>query len=186
MKIDKDGKIIDDPTGLGINYAGFVIHGCMHEARPEINCVIHTHTRAGVAVSAQKCGLLPISQHSLRVYGDAVPITTTKASRWTWTSARACLRNLGKTSKAMILRNHGLLSLGDTVGEAFELMYYLDCACQIQIDALAGGRVEPLIISEQTAQKGFDQFQRPGGAELEKEWPALLRLLDRKGIAYRN
>src|SRR4249920_176671 len=68
VKIDKDGNVVDDPTGLGVNRAGFVIHGCMHEARPEVNCVIHTHTRAGVAVSAQKCGLLPISQHSLRVY----------------------------------------------------------------------------------------------------------------------
>jgi len=58
VKIDKDGNLVDDPTGLGINYAGFVIHGCVHEARPEVNCVIHTHTRAGVAVSAQKSGLL--------------------------------------------------------------------------------------------------------------------------------
>ena len=69
VKIDKDGNVVDDPTGLGINRAGFVIHGCMHEARPEVNCVIHTHTRAGVAVSAQKAGLLPLSQHALRVYG---------------------------------------------------------------------------------------------------------------------
>ena len=61
--------MVDDPTGLGVNRAGFVIHGCMHEARPEVNCVIHTHTRAGVAVSAQKAGLLPMSQHALRVYG---------------------------------------------------------------------------------------------------------------------
>src|SRR5215468_7553079 len=67
VKIDKDGKVVDDPTGMGINYAGFVIHGCVHEARPEVNCVIHTHTRAGVAVSAQKCGLLPLSQHAMRV-----------------------------------------------------------------------------------------------------------------------
>jgi len=185
VKIDKDGEIVDDPTGLGINYAGFVIHGCVHEARPEINCVIHTHTRAGVAVSAQKSGLLPLSQHSLRVYGmlsyhdyEGIALDLDERTRMS--------ANLGPTSKAMIMRNHGLLSLGDTVGEAFQLMYYLDCSCQIQIDALAGGRAEPLIISEQTAQKGYNQFLRPGGAELEKEWPALLRLLDRKGIAYRN
>jgi ribulose-5-phosphate 4-epimerase/fuculose-1-phosphate aldolase len=93
--------------------------------------------------------------------------------------------DLGPTSLAMILRNHGLLTLGHTVAEAFQLMYYLDCACQIQIDALAGGRVDAQLISEATAQKGFEQFQRPGGSELEKEWPALLRLLDRRGIAYR-
>ena len=65
VKIDLDGKIIDDPLGMGVNEAGFIIHSCMHAARPEINCVIHTHTRAGVAVSAMKCGLLPISQHAM-------------------------------------------------------------------------------------------------------------------------
>jgi ribulose-5-phosphate 4-epimerase/fuculose-1-phosphate aldolase len=184
VKIDKDGNVVDDPTGLGVNRAGFVIHGCVHAARPEVNCVIHTHTRAGVAVSAQQCGLLPLSQHALRVYGmvtyhdyEGIALDLDERTR--------LARDLGPTSLAMILRNHGLLTLGQTVAEAFELMYYLDCACQIQIDALAGGRVEAQLISEATAQKGFEQFQRPGGSELEKEWPALLRLLDRKGIAYR-
>ncbi|HYL18058.1 MAG TPA: class II aldolase/adducin family protein [Burkholderiales bacterium] len=184
VKIDKDGNVVDDPTGLGINYAGFVIHGCMHEARPEINCVIHTHTRAGVAVSAQKCGLLPISQHSLRVYSEltyhdyeGIALELDERPRM--------VANLGKKSKAMIMRNHGLLTLGDTVCEAFELMYYLDCACQIQVDALAGGRVEVTQVSPETARKGFEQFERPGGAELEKEWPALMRMLDRRGVVYR-
>jgi len=184
VKIDQDGNVVDDPTGLGINYAGFVIHGCMHEARPEINCVIHTHTRAGVAVSAQKCGLLPISQHSLRVYSEltyhdyeGIALELDERPRM--------VANLGKKSKAMIMRNHGLLTLGDTVCEAFELMYYLDCACQIQVDALAGGRVEVTQVSPETARKGFEQFERPGGAELEKEWPALMRMLDRRGVVYR-
>jgi ribulose-5-phosphate 4-epimerase/fuculose-1-phosphate aldolase len=184
VKIDKDGNVVDDPTGLGINRAGFVIHGCMHEARPEVNCVIHTHTRAGVAVSAQKAGLLPLSQHALRVYGmlsyhdyEGIALDLDERTRMA--------RDLGQTSQAMIMRNHGLLSLGHSVAEAFQLMYYLDCACQIQIDALAGGRADVQLISETTAQKGFEQFGRPGGAELEKEWSALLRLLDRKGIAYR-
>jgi len=185
VKIDKDGNVIDDPTGLGINYAGFVIHGCVHEARPEVNCVIHTHTRAGVAVSAQKDGLLPLSQHSLRVWGEltyhdyeGIALELDERSR--------LARDLGPTSKAMILRNHGLLSLGATVGEAFHLMYYLDCACQIQIDAQAAGGAGLEIIPEPVARKGYVQFQRPGGSELDKEWPALLRMLDRKGIAYRN
>jgi ribulose-5-phosphate 4-epimerase/fuculose-1-phosphate aldolase len=185
VKIDKDGNVIDDPTGLGINYAGFVIHGCMHEARPEINCVIHTHTRAGVAVSAQKCGLLPISQHSLRVYAmmsyhdyEGIALDLDERTRMA--------ANLGPTSKAMVLRNHGLLSLGNSVREAFQIMYYLDCSCQIQIDALAGGRVDLGLISEATARKGFEQFERPGGSELDKEWPALLRMLDRRGVAYRQ
>ena len=70
VKIDWEGRILDDPLGMGVNEAGFVIHSCMHAARPEINCVIHTHTRAGVAVSAMKCGLLPISQHAMMVQAD--------------------------------------------------------------------------------------------------------------------
>jgi ribulose-5-phosphate 4-epimerase/fuculose-1-phosphate aldolase len=185
VKIDHEGKVIDDVTGLGINHAGFVIHGCVHEARPEVNCVLHTHTRAGVAVSAQKSGLLPISQHALRTYGmlsyhdyEGIALELDERAR--------LARDLGKTSKAMIMRNHGLLTLGSTVCEAFELMYYLDCACQIQVDALASGRADVNLISEQTAQKGFLQFQGPGGSELDKEWPALLRMLDRNGVDYRS
>src|ERR1041384_4985250 len=150
VKIDHHGKVIEDPLGLGYNEAGFVIHGCMHEARPEINCVIHTHTRAGVAVSAMKCGLLPISQHAMRVqkqitYHDYEGIALYKEEQ-----ARMAA-DLGKTSKAMILRNHGLLALGETVREAFEVMYYLDCACQIQIDACAGGLHNVQLMSDQAA-----------------------------------
>jgi len=185
VKIDHEGNVIDDTTGLGINYAGFVIHGCVHEARPEINCVIHTHTRAGVAVSIQKHGLLPLSQHALRTYAmltyhdyEGIALELDERSRMA--------ADLGKTSKAMILRNHGLLTLGDSVSEAFEFMYYLDTACQIQIDALAGGRTEAGLIDEQTAQKGFNQFNGPGGAEVNKAWEALLRMLERKGVNYRS
>lgn len=183
VKIDKDGNVVDDSTGLGVNHAGFVIHGCVHDARPEVNCVIHTHTRAGVAVSAQKEGLLPLSQHALRTYGmltyhdyEGIALDMDERSR--------LAADLGPTSKAMILRNHGLLSLGSSVAEAFELMYYLDTACQIQVDALAGGQAEVLRISEDVAQKGFLQFQGPGGAEVNRAWVALKRMLDRKGIAY--
>lgn len=185
VKIDKDCNIIEDVTGLGVNHAGFVIHGCVHEARPEVNCVIHTHTRAGVAVSAQQCGMLPLSQHSLRVLGmltyhdyEGIALELDERTR--------LARDLGPTSKAMILRNHGLLSLGDTVGEAFELMYYLDTACQIQVDALAGGRVAVNEIEAAVAAKGYAQFQGPGGNEQLKSWTALTRMLDRRGIDYRR
>jgi len=185
VKIDHDGNIVEDPTGLGINYAGFVIHGCVHEARPEVNAVIHTHTRAGIAVAAQKHGLLPISQHSLRTYGmltyhdyEGIALELDERTRMA--------ANLGKKSQAMILRNHGLLTMGASVSEAFELMYYLDTACQIQIDALAGGRAEINLIDEETARKGYEQFKGPNGAEVDKGWEALLRMLDRKGIEYRK
>jgi len=143
VKIDMDSNVIEDVTGLGVNHAGFVIHGCVHASRPEVNCVIHTHTRAGVAVSAQKNGLLPISQHALRTYGmltyhdyEGIALDLDERGRLGG--------DLGPTSKAMILRNHGLLSVGKTVSEAFEIMYYLDTACQIQIDAMAAGMSESI------------------------------------------
>ena len=183
VRIDPHGKVLDDPTGMGYNEAGFVIHGCVHEARPEINCVIHTHTRAGVAVSAQKCGLLPISQHAMRVYGtlsyhdyEGIALDMDERTRMA--------RDLGKSSKAMILRNHGLLTLGESVREAFDLMYFLDCSCQIQIDALAGGQVDVGLISEAAAKTAIEQFERLDRPSMHKDWPALLRLLERKGINY--
>ena len=185
VKVDPHGKVLDDPTGLGYNEAGFVIHGCMHEARPEINCVLHTHTRAGVAVSAHKCGLLPISQHAMMVqqqvaYHDYEGIALEMDER------SRMARDLGKTSKAMILRNHGLLTLGETVREAFELMYYLDCACQIQIDAMAGGLHNVQLMSKEAADTAAQQFGRESRPAQHKDWPALLRLLDRKGIRYQD
>ena len=183
IRIDHDGKILDDPTGLGYNEAGFVIHGCVHEARPEAQCVIHTHTRTGVAVSAMKCGLLPISQHAMRVqrqvtYHDYEGIALDMDERTRMAA------DLGKTSKAMILRNHGLLTLGESVREAFELMYYLDCACQIQVDAVAGGMDNVIQMSQQAGDEAARQFERPGRPSTHKDWPALLRLLERKGSNY--
>jgi len=185
IKIDHHGKTVDDPLGLGYNEAGFVIHGCVHEARPEAACVIHTHTRAGVAVSAMKCGLLPISQHAMRVqrqvtYHDYEGIALDMDERVRMAS------DLGKFSKAMILRNHGLLTLGVSVREAFELMYYLDCACQIQVDAVAGGMDNVIQMSKAAGDAAARQFERPGRPSTEKDWPALLRLLERKGSNYAN
>jgi ribulose-5-phosphate 4-epimerase/fuculose-1-phosphate aldolase len=183
VRIDEHGKVLDDPLELGYNEAGFVIHGCVHAARPEIGCVIHTHTRAGVAVSAMKCGLLPISQHAMRVqqqvtYHDYEGIALDMDER------TRMAKDLGKKSKAMILRNHGLLALGETVREAFELMYYLDCACQIQIDAMAGGLENVLQMSSSAAATATEQFERPDRPSTHKDWPALLRLLERRGVDY--
>jgi len=183
IKIDHDGKVLDDPLGLGYNEAGFVIHGCVHEARPEAQCVIHTHTRAGVAVSAMQCGLLAISQHAMRVqrsvtYHDYEGIALEMDER------KRLAQDLGKVSKAMILRNHGLLTLGESVREAFELMYYLDCACQIQVDACAGGMENVLQMSAQAAEAAAKQFERTDRPSTHKDWPALLRLLERKGSNY--
>jgi len=185
VKIDPEGKVLDDPSGMGYNEAGFVIHGCVHAARPEIHCVIHTHTRAGVAVSAMKCGLLPISQHAMRVQGE-VTYHDYEGIALDLDERTRMAHDLGRTSKAMILRNHGLLALGETVREAFEVMYYLDTASQIQIDACAGGMENVLMMSEQAARTTHEQFHRSDRACEHKDWPALLRLLDRRGIRYRD
>ena len=185
VKVDLDGKIVDDPVGMGINEAGFVIHSCMHRARPEVNCVIHTHTRAGVAVSAMKCGLLPISQHAMMVQQEVTYHDYEGIALYKDEQARMAA-DLGPTSRAMILRNHGLLTLGDSVRQAFELMYYLDAACQIQIDACAGGMHNVHLMSPQAADEATKQFQREGRPANEKDWPALLRLLDRRGIRYKD
>ncbi len=185
VKIDLDGKVQDDPLGMGVNEAGFVIHSCMHAARPEINCVIHTHTRAAVAVSAMKCGLLPISQHAMRVQAEITYHDYEGVALYEDEKQRMA-RDLGKKSKAMILRNHGVLALGETVREAFEIMYYLDCACQIQVDACAGGLHNVQLMSEQAAKQSTASLQRPSRPAQHKDWPALLRLLERKGIRYKE
>ena len=183
VKIDEHGKIIDDPLGMGVNEAGFIIHSCMHKARPEINCVIHTHTRAGVAVSAMKCGLLPISQHAMMTQPEVTYHDYEGIALYEGEQERMAA-DLGKKSKAMILRNHGLLALGETVREAFEVMYYLDAACQIQIDAMAGGLHNVHVMSDDAAKTAYSQFHRTDRPANHKDWPALLRMLDRKGIKY--
>jgi ribulose-5-phosphate 4-epimerase/fuculose-1-phosphate aldolase len=183
VKIDQDGKIKDDPVGMGVNEAGFIIHSCMHAARPEIHCVIHTHTRAAVAVSAMKCGLLPISQHAMLVQSEITYHDYEGVALYKEEQARMA-RDLGKTAKAMILRNHGVLALGETVREAFEVMYYLDCACQIQVDALAGGLQNVQLMTEQAAKTSTAALKRPMRPAQQKDWPALLRMLERKGIKY--
>src|SRR5438309_1894607 len=177
VKVDWEGKIKDDPVGMGINEAGFIIHSCMHEARPEINCVIHTHTRATVAVSAMKCGLLPISQHAMLSHAEVTYHDYEGVALYVEEKARMA-RDLGKTSKCMILRNHGVLALGESVREAFEIMYYLDCACQIQVDALAGGQHNVQEMSGAAAQQSTAALHRPTRTGQEKMWPALLRRLE--------
>jgi ribulose-5-phosphate 4-epimerase/fuculose-1-phosphate aldolase len=183
VKIDLEGKVLDDPLDMGVNEAGFVIHSCVHKARPEINCVIHTHTRAGAAVSAMKCGLLPISQHAMMVQADVAYHDYEGIALYMDEQARMA-RDLGSTARAMILRNHGLLTLGRTVREAFEVMYYLDCACQIQIDACSAGMQNVQLMSEAAARTSSEQFNRPNRPAGYKDWPALLRMLERRGVRY--
>jgi ribulose-5-phosphate 4-epimerase/fuculose-1-phosphate aldolase len=187
IKLDRDGKILGD-SDYPANPAGFVIHGAIHMSSPDLNWVIHTHSRFGAAVATQRQGLLPVSQKALTLMGwlayhDFEGTATDVGER------PRIVRDLGDR-RILILRNHGLMTVGKTVGEAFVWMYRIETACRIQIDALSGGsELQP--ISEATRQKTVEQGLKmygPGGfIEAGKEWPALLRQLERaSGRGYRE
>ncbi|BDB30306.1 L-fuculose phosphate aldolase [compost metagenome] len=156
VKIDMHGRILESGSKgpQRVNTAGFMIHSAVHMARHDISCVVHTHTAAGIAVSAQEQGLLPISQHALKFYErisyhEYEGIASDEAER-----ARL-VADLGN-NKAMVLRNHGLLAAGTTVAEAFIVIYYLERACQAQVAALAGGSrltYPPVAVRQHTAQQ---------------------------------
>jgi ribulose-5-phosphate 4-epimerase/fuculose-1-phosphate aldolase len=182
VKVDQScTKLIASP--FPVNPAGFVIHSCIHEARADAGCVLHTHSRAGVAVSAQKCGLLPISQQSTFIvpslaYHDyeGVALRDDEKPR--------LQRDLG-TRNFLVLRNHGLLTVGSTIADAFLQMYLFENACRIQIDAQAGGelvQVDPRILS------GMADVMKKGsaGQGANIAWPALLRKLDRTDASYKT
>lgn len=182
VKIDLQGnKVMDSPHF--INPAGFVIHSAVHEAREDAICVYHTHSLTGVAVSAQKNGLLPISQHSLFPlsslgYHDYEGIALNDEEK------PRLVADLGD-KRAMILRNHGLLTVGRNAGEAFLTMYILEAACRIQVMAQAGGELTmiptPIL---QGIQAQSAQGTRGLGGDLA--WPGLLRKLDRTDPSYKE
>jgi len=181
LKIDLQGKQINE-SPFYVNHAGFVIHSTIPEARHDAVCVLHTHSRAGVAVSAQKEGLLPISQQSSLIlsslaYHDYEGLAVHDDER------DRLKADLG-TNKYMILRNHGLLTVGRSVQDAFLAMYFLEMSCQIQISAQAGGTLSPV------PQKVLDgvttavRVQESKGSAADLTWPALLRRLDRLNPGY--
>ena len=184
VKVDLNGVVMEDPTGLGLNKAGFLIHSAVHKAQPQAGCVMHTHTRAGVAVAAQARGLLPLSQHAMRFY-DCLSYHDYEGVVLDASEQERLIQDLG-TNQAMILRQHGLLTWGSSVREAFELMYFLEMACQIQVDALSGGAAI-IEASPALALKVAGQFRNPGRTPVhDRDWPALGRLLDRQSPSYRT
>jgi ribulose-5-phosphate 4-epimerase/fuculose-1-phosphate aldolase len=183
IKLDLAGNILFNPTEYGINRAGYVIHSAIHAARHDVDCVIHTHTIAGMAVSAMKCGLMPIAQTSMRfariAYHDyeGVAINLDEQAR--------LVRDLG-TEDAMILRNHGLLACGASIPEAFNNMYRLERACQVQIAALSCNvelQLPPQDVVMESYRLYLPTTRRPFGV---LEWPALLAKLDRIDPSYRD
>jgi ribulose-5-phosphate 4-epimerase/fuculose-1-phosphate aldolase len=183
IKVDLDGnKVLESPHP--VNPAGFVIHSAIHETRHDVACVLHTHTRAGVAVSAQAGGLLPLSQISLFPltslgYHDYEGVALNDAEK------PRLVADLGNNN-AMILRNHGLLTVGESIPDAFLLMYALETACQTQLLAQSGGtelvHVPEGIVSGMQAQG--EQVLKGLGGQLA--WPGLLRKLDRRDSSFRD
>ena len=181
LEIDLEGNIIN---GEGdINYTGYVIHGAVHKARKEINCVMHTHTRAGLAISCLKDGLKPIFQDAA-IFHNRVSYHDWQGMSTEVEECKDIAKNLGK-NKVMILRNHGLLTCGETIGEAFILMYYLDKTCKNQLDTMSTGK--PIIVpSDNIMEYAAGQYEDPRFRLGHHEWPALLRLLDQKNSIYKN
>ena len=182
IKIDQQGeKLSESPHP--VNRAGFVIHSAVHAVREDAGCVLHTHTRAGVAVSAQACGVLPISQQSTFVLASLGYHTYEGVALHDAEKPRL-QADLGQANHLM-LRNHGLLVVGSSIAEAFLLMYNFESTCQIQLAAQAGGtltEVDPRII-EGVGHAMRTQTNGLGGAFA---WPAMLRKLDRMGSDYRD
>jgi ribulose-5-phosphate 4-epimerase/fuculose-1-phosphate aldolase len=181
LKIDLQGKQINE-SSFYVNHAGFVIHSTIHEARHDAVCVLHTHSRAGVAVSAQKEGLLPISQQSSLLlsslaYHDYEGLAVHDDER---DRLKADLSN----NNYMILRNHGLLTVGCSVPDAFLAMYFLETSCQIQISAQAGGTLSPVPQKVLDGVTAAVRVQQSKGSAADLAWPALLRRLDRLSPGY--
>lgn len=185
VRINLAGDILFNPHGdeYGINLAGYVVHSAVHAARHDAQCVIHTHSRAGMAVSALKCGLLPLTQTSMRfgkvAYHDYESVAVDVDER------ERLARDLGD-AEVMILRNHGLLAVGASVGEAFNALYWLELGCKVQVDAMACNgelNIPSRAIQEKTAHLYKPTTRRPFGV---LEWPAMLRYLDRRDASYRD
>ena len=183
VELDLDGNVVYNPTEYGINQAGFVLHSAVHKARHEVDCVIHTHTLAGMAVSAMKCGLLPLAQTAMRftdvAYHDyeGVALKLEEQER--------VVHDLGMR-EAMILRNHGLLVVGASIAEAFNNIFRLERACQLQVTALSCNTelaMPPKDLIEATNKLYLPGVRRRFGL---LEWPALLKKLDRIDPSYRK
>ena len=181
LEIDLEGNVI---SGDGeINYTGYVIHGAVHKAKKNIHCVMHTHTRAGLAISCLKDGLKPIFQDAA-IFHNRVSYHDWQGMSTEVEECKDIAKNLGN-NKVMILRNHGLLTCGETIGEAFILMYYLDKACKNQLDTMSTG-LETIVPSDNIMEYAAGQYEDPRFRLGKHEWPALLRLLDDKNSIYKN
>ena len=183
VKVDIDGNIMLD-NGYAINPAGFTIHSAIHAARENAGCVLHLHTVAGVGVSAQKDGLLPITQTAM-VFTNQVAYHDYEGIALNLDERERLVRDLGEKD-VMMLRNHGTLTVGRDVPGAFSVMFFLERACQMQIAALSAGH-DRINWPSKAATDTVEQQGRYGMQNIGKlEWPALIRKLDRLDPSYRD
>ena len=177
VKIDLAGNILaKPPTDYGINKSGYVIHGAIHGAREDVKCVIHTHTRAGMAVSTMACGLLPLTQTAIR-FVDHIGYHDYEGPAIDLDEQKRLVADLGPHN-AMIFKNHGLLTCGASIQEAFNTMYQLELSCRSQVDAMAGNT--ELIIPDATVLAKTAHLYQPGTRRPYGvlEWHAMMRLLE--------
>jgi ribulose-5-phosphate 4-epimerase/fuculose-1-phosphate aldolase len=191
LKIDRDGNL-GAPSPHAIHRAGFVIHSAVHIGRSDAQCVIHAHTRAGLAVSAMADGLLPLTQHAMMFHGR-VAYHDSEGFANDLDERERLVRDLGD-HPVMILRNHGTLVVGRTIAQAFSMMWHLEMAMQAQVDALASGRSLTMPSDALAAKIAANAFQEPGVVRANgtvnplghAEWPALLRMLERTDASWRH
>ena len=184
VTVDLDGNVIDPGSATSeedINLTGFVIHSAIHAARPDLQCVMHSHSSAGLAVSALKDGLVPMVLDAMPLYNRVAYHDFEGLS--TNTGERSKLATSLGDKKVMILRNHGLLTCGETVGEAFMLMYYLERACSVQMQVLSTGHEYSLPSAEDCERSARQASRFPHG---KYEWPALVRLVEKTSPDYRT
>jgi ribulose-5-phosphate 4-epimerase/fuculose-1-phosphate aldolase len=183
--LDWDGNVVRQPdTEFAVNRAGFLIHSAIHKARPDLKCVMHTHTRAGMAVSAMRQGLLPLTQTAMRFY-NAIGYHDYEVPTADVSERERIAADLGP-HHAMIMRNHGLIACGRTVQDTWNQLYWLETACQVQVDVLRTGA--ELALPTHELASAMAQRYAPDGAVnfAPMEWPALLRQLDREAPSYKD
>ena len=184
VKIDLDGNLVE-PSEYSFNPAGFVIHSAIHEHREDAHCVMHTHTRAGMAIAALECGLLPVSMNGMSFHGN-LAYHDFEGSTLLLEEREKLAADLG-SADALILRNHGLLSVGRTIAEAFLYLYRLESACRVQLDAMACGRLQypPQEAVERSARQ-MREFARCAADTGQLEFDALVRLVEEKDPSFRS
>jgi ribulose-5-phosphate 4-epimerase/fuculose-1-phosphate aldolase len=186
VTVDVNGGVIDDPLGLGINPAGFTIHSAIHAARHDIACVLHTHTVAGVAVSCQRDGLLPLNQWAMQFH-EQIAYHAYEGIALDLDERRRLVADLGSRS-VFILRHHGLLTCGRSVAEAFKLMHNLERSCRAQLAIQSAGAplapVPPGIPEKTAAQYAASYDRMAAGERQDIEWAAFRRSLERSDPGY--